>query len=543
MSVLCRAACGAIAASLWIAAVAHAQPTLRVRAETRLELTSETTIDGARLRGTLLDDLGVPLAARELIVELRAPDSGTVRRTTRTDREGRFFVDVALGEEEVARARAIFVGDDGHERLEVEREIDRRRADVRLHLVMDGPVVSLDEESHRFEARAESSAGGGALPLTLLDELGRPLGSATTAADGRAELVVPSDALGGAGAGRLVLRTDGDATRAPGRTEAPIIRQRRALLELTGPERVAAGARVSFRGRLFDANGPLPERAVGLFARDGDASAHRGSVLTRADGSFTWELEVLREDAPRLVLVARYESDEPGHAFAESAEVTTRVDVPTPTSWWSIVAIALCGLALWLARLLWRREVVVASPPRPTSTPVVLARAARGATRSSAVAGRLEDRDGQGLRGRVLARDPSREVVTETDSGGRFELALASGTYTLRFEADGHAPEQVTITLPHRGEWSAVTVRLESWRHRALSVLGRVVERVGLPGWERATIREVVAPAAPDLRALGGDVERAVYAKEPPDAESVAVLEARANDVRGAIARTDRRAR
>ncbi|MCB9611426.1 MAG: hypothetical protein H6722_03130 [Sandaracinus sp.] len=530
----------AIATPSPFSVVASAQPLLRVRAETRLELTQEVVPGGVRLRGALLDDLGVPLASREVVIELNDLAGGLRRERVRTDREGRFQLDVDLAESETARARALFGGDEGHERLEVERVVDGRRADVRLRLVLASSTLSLDEASHRIEAHADSSAGGSALELELLDELGRTLGRATTDAAGHAVFDVASTELGGPGAGRVVLRTNGDATRAPGRTETPIVRARGSTLTLEGPSRVAVGATAVMRGRLFDATGPLPERAVGFFAGE----RHLGSVLTRTDGTFEHPLEPTRDDAPTWAVVARYESDEPGHVATESPAVEIRVDVPAPTSLWALLALALCMVAAWLARSLWRREASAVTPPRPATMPLSLAKPRRAGERSRVIAGKLEDRESRGLAGRIVARSPEgNETLVPTDGDGRFEHELPVGTYELRFEAPGHATERVVVTLPHRGEWQGVTVRLESWRQRAWSVLRGAVERAGLPGWDRGTIREVVAPGDPSIRALGGAVEQAVYDRPAPDAAAIAELESKAERVPSRGSPVDRRAR
>jgi hypothetical protein len=184
---------------------------------------------------------------------------------------------------------------------------------------------------------------------------------------------------------------------------------------------------------------------------------------------------------------------------------------------------------------------VVARPVRPPASPVELAKPRRGAERSTVLSGRLEDREARALRGRVAARgvDGSERTI-ETDADARFELPLAAGTWEVRFEAPGHAIERATVTLPHRGDWTGVTVRLESWRHRAWTILRGAVERAGLPGWERSTIREVVAPADATIRSLGGAVERAVYDRTAPDADAIAELEARAKEVRPPGARMGR---
>lgn len=514
-----------------------AQPRLRVRAETRLELAQERVDSGVHLRGALLDDLGLPLASRELDIEVQPADdpAALVRERLRTDREGRFSLDVPLASHRTVRLRAIFSGDENHERLEVERVIDTRRADVRLRLQVDDVTLPLDRATHRVMAHATSTAGGHALALTLEDELGRPLARGTTDTAGQAAFELSSRALGGPGAGRLVLRTDGDETRFAGRSETPVVRTRASELVLEAPSHVAAGGHARLYGRLNDALGPLPERTIGFFVGE----AHRGSTLTRTDGSFEWRLDTTRADAPKLDVVARYESDEPGRLPTRSSPRTIHVEVPAPMTVWAWVAVVLCALAAWLARSLGRNEGTAAvGSSHGDPAPIVLA--PRRSERSSTISGRLEDRDGRSLAGRVTAHgadgvSQSVEVV----AGVPFELALPRGSHALEFEARGHASHRVVVMLPHRGQWTGATVRLESWRWRALLVLRETVARARLSSPERATVREAVALGDPAMRALGSEVERALYDRDMPDEATIAALEELATEaVRCPSART-----
>lgn len=508
-----------------------AQPRLRVRAETRLELAQERVSSGVRLRGALLDDLGLPLAGRELEMEVQAADDPAAlrRERLRTNREGRFSLEVPLATSQTVRLRAVFSGDESHERLEIERMVDTRRADVRLRLQVDDVTLPLDRATHRVTAHATSAAGGHALALTLEDELGRPLARGTTDADGHATFELSSRSLGGPGAGRLVLRTDGDETRFAGRSETPIVRTRASELVLEAPSHVSAGGHARLRGRLADALGPLPERTVGFFVGE----THRGSTLTGTDGSFDWRLDTTPTDAPKVDVIARYESDEPGRLPTRSSPRTIQVEVPAPMTVWAWIAVVLCVLAAWLARSVGRTDGTAAvAASREAPAPIALA--PRRSKRSSTISGRLEDREGRSLAGRVTSRGADgvgRSV--EVEAGIPFELALPRGSHELVFEARGHASHRVVVTLPHRGEWRGATIRLQSWRRRAVTLLRETVARAGLPTSERATIRETVAPGDAAMRALGSEVERAVYDRATPNEATFAALETRASEVAG----------
>lgn len=511
-----------------------AQPTLRVRAEARIELGGEPTPLGLRIHGALLDDLGVPLGARELSVSVRDERGAIIaRHRLRSDRDGRFHVDVRSPDDTPLRVTAIFGGDASHERLEVERVVDRSRADVRLHLELarGERVLPLDDEGHEVRARVSSDAGGEALELELRDELDRTLARATTDGRGEATFVVPSSELGAPGAGRLVLWTHGDARRAEGRTELPILRRRVATLTLAAAGEARPGEVLVASGALVDAHGPLRRRAIGLF--DGDR--HLGSVLTDDTGRFEWRGTVAREDAPRLSLVARFESDEPGHGSAASAPVDVVVSVAAPFNPWSLAALLL-SVASWLGvRWLWRRARP-APAPTPQRPPIAMAPvSARGAPRDLRLAGRLSDRRDEALAGRVVARDPAgREHHADCAPDGTFALELPPGAWQVRFEAPRHAALETSVTTPHRGEWRAVDVQLESWRERALAVFRRVAGRVPIDGWEKRTLHEMSAQARdPRVRALGRDVERAYYGPLAPSDEDVEALESRERAVQG----------
>jgi hypothetical protein len=104
----------------------------------------------------------------------------------------------------------------------------------------------------------------------------------------------------------------------------------------------------------------------------------------------------------------------------------------------------------------------------------------------------------------------------------------------LRVEAQGFVGTEIDIELPHRGEWSAVVIRIESLRARALAAFRALALRA-LPSarvwgiWTTREAREWIAEKAPDqrgaLRKLTGEVERACYAREVPAPTEVTAIE------------------
>ena len=157
---------------------------------------------------------------------------------------------------------------------------------------------------------------------------------------------------------------------------------------------IAGSGRAEIASSTVNTTGPV---TVGSMVTLAHSATLGGNGALTVDGTFEWTLDVTRDDAPFLELVARYESDEPGHPSSASSPTTLRVDVPAATSAWALVALALCGVAIWLARSLWRLEVVVARPVRPPASPVELAKPRRGAERSTVLSGRLRFGDGGAL--------------------------------------------------------------------------------------------------------------------------------------------------
>ena len=128
-------------------------------------------------------------------------------------------------------------------------------------------------------------------------------------------------------------------------------------------------------------------------------------------------------------------------------------------------------------------------------------------------------------------------IATKSGAIGSFSFEnLPPGSYDLRIDAAGYSHCARAIVVLHRGEWSAIRVRLASLRDRALDAIVPVAaEYLPHRALETTTPREVLERARahgampsglPDLAARA---ERAAYAAEPPTTTDVEAAE-RARD-------------
>ena len=93
--------------------------------------------------------------------------------------------------------------------------------------------------------------------------------------------------------------------------------------------------------------------------------------------------------------------------------------------------------------------------------------------------------------GRTITADPS------LDAGSFAFDEVGAGRWTIRVEAPGYVAQAAELVIPHRGEWSALEVRLESLRDRAVEQYRAVALEV-LPSsrlWAVLTNREVLVRA------------------------------------------------
>lgn len=525
---------------------AEAQPSVRVRAEARIELRVERGPGLVSVRGNLRDDLGQPLGDRAIEVRVQDETEARLRSASaRTDAQGAFAAAFPL-ETGTYRVLATWEGDEGHPRIEVPQVLDLTRAHVRLEVGVQDGRLDLDRPAHAVEVRASSDEGGAGLRVELRNELDRVLAEGTTDAEGRARFRIESARLGPPAAGRLIAHTRGDDRRGEAQTEVPIVRYRPTVLTLRAASARVRDDAVTLSGELTDSTGPLARRAVGLFA----GTEHLDTLLTDDEGRFSRSVALEPvEGSDRVVLTARFASDAPWRPPAISAPVTLAIEGAGSTPWsWLLAPILVCGLAIGLLSRGRRAAPAPAiASDRATAPPgIAPARPSGGlAAALREVRGVVMDADaGSPLAGATIALVRSgKRIESAAGTDGRFEIVAADGElWTLEVSAPGYERSTAAVQLPHRGQWSRTTVRLRSLRELALASYRPVAEALAPARrwWGFWTPRELVEGATShrdELDALTSAVERAAYAEPAPDEAEVSAIADRSAQMASEIER------
>ena len=454
---------------------AVAQPTVQVVADSRIDIESHRTPGSVRIKGRLLDDMDAPLSATS--IELRIRSGGLPQdlvRSLESDAEGNFGTELSLpiGTYEV---QARYRGDSLRRGVTQTQALDLTRAQVRLRFVSPTTrLIDLDDDHVEVVVAASSAEGASDLPLMLSDGDGQPLARGSTDAEGRFWAQVPTSAIGGDARARLIATTRADARRAAGRASLDVIGRRRPRLELAASAEPRA-QQLQIEGRLLTRTGPLARRAIEL-RLNGQRLA---TLPTDVQGHFrhTQQLEAdeLPEDG-RLRIDARFESDAPWLTSSRAKPVELTMLPPEPANaTWLALPLLLCGVGLWwLARRARRLEPEPLRTPPPRPLPGVRVGQAQRLSLHThqGVGGWVRDlATGQPIPGAqvVLLGPDSRPLQVLADSQGRFAAqALAAGNHRLQARTEQHVPVETQLTIPHRGEWNQMDIRLESLRARAL---------------------------------------------------------------------------
>jgi hypothetical protein len=529
-----------IAVCLAVLAPARAEPLVRVRAESRIELGVVHLDVGMAISGALRDELGAPLTGRPLAIEaIPLSEPGESWRTQlATDEQGRFALELADAAHDY-RLLATFAGDATHRGVRVERRVERARADVRLELRLpEGHTIDLDAPSFAIEAVAESDAGGDAIAMRLWDETGREVARGTTDSEGRLKLTIPTRTLGSPGAGLLRIESLRDDRRAEAQTEARVVR-RRAVFVSIAPKgaRFEAGSALGVVGSVRTRATPRAGVPVGLYVGD----RHLETVVTDEQGRFEAELWIDAAEGP-LAITARAEGDATGAYPATETQLVVQVQAarPVPVAWLG-AATLLVLLAIWGLGRLRSTKGLESNGELHSESFLSSIRPARAQGRRDRhrVNGRALDlrNDEPVAHAEVALVHEQREgsCTLRTDEYGRFASPiLPPGKARVRVSAEGYVTTETDLELPHRGEWTSFVVRLESLRARALTPFRRLSLRV-LPStrawgiWTTREAREWIAQKVPadggELSRVTLDVERACYGRELPSEADVVAIE------------------
>jgi hypothetical protein len=536
-----RALCAALCVGCAYAGQVRAEPVVRVRADSRIEL-GVTHLDvGMAVTGALRDELGHGLSERSLAltaIPVDDPDA-PFEMAVRTNGAGEFSLEIADGNHDY-RLLASFDGDAGHRGVRVERSVERARSDVRLELrVVAGSRLDLDAADVVLHAVAESDAGGQGIALRLSDETGRELALTRTDAHGHAQFVVPTDRFGPPGTGLLRVESLRDERHAEAQTEARIIRSRLVTIDLRlERERVEVGSELGVEGSVQSRGGPSVGVPVGLYiGRD-----HVRTVMSDGEGHFGATLSA--DGAPTHSQVsARVEADPSGAHPAAERSVPLDVVAPEPLPWTWLIGILASGVAAaWLVAGRRRRSTggaLQATAPRPGNS---LGSAREGPlcfSLSGSVLGDQPDLPIAAARVEITPSAPGVAVLLSTDPSGAFvSPAFPPGPVRVRASARGFASSSVELVLPHNGEGEHMTLRLGSLRARAVRAFRAAVEH-SLPFprafavWTTREVRAFLAQRKPEQRVLLGElaleVERAAYSPEPPTEEELRDIEQHAS--------------
>lgn len=493
-----------------------AQPLLRVRAETRIDL---RVVEG-RVVGSLLDDVASGLPSQRLIVVLSSDDERQ-RVVVTTDGQGNFEIEPngALPLD----VDATFEGGGHFERSRATRRLANTPTTIRFQ--SEERSFNLDDTTHTIAVEITGPESDDR-ELILRNELGHVLARST--AEPVVAWTLASPQLGPSGAGMFHVVLQDAAERVFADSEVRIVRFRQPAIAL---ERIDAEGDpvLMIRGQLGDSAGPLRRRALSVFLNNERVD----TVLGDGEGAFEWGTSL---EAGNHSLYVRFESDQVGHPSAESETLEIVVGGDWAADLWFILPFALFALfAFWLRR----------SKPEPSLTP--LEPVVRGVSlqipaktmRTREVSGLLKDLiDGSAKAGQVRAvpANGSAEEFEIADDGS-FSFELAPGEWRLVFASPGHAPEILDLRAPHDGRFMNMSVRLENWRHRAVRVLRRAARGVlGRRDLTSTTVHQL--RREPEIAEIASEVEAIAYGAGERDGAAIGALEEKASQIVGPDDRT-----
>ncbi|MEZ4404662.1 MAG: carboxypeptidase-like regulatory domain-containing protein [Kofleriaceae bacterium] len=501
-------------------------PVVAIRARAALEITRVRQLgDGqVEVHGALRDPAtGQGLGGETVALQIGGAEAGAV-----TGADGTFAA-VLPAPPGPVDVHATFAGARSIDTAAVvAAQIDPSLAPVELAVVATAAPGGLE-----LIVTARSDDGPLALPLALriaptdADEPHRDLAVVA----GRPTTIGRADALG-AGPRRFTVRFAGDATHAPATASAVVQLTSATHITVTAPRQVAFDETVVVRGTVTDEDGAaLPQVTVTL---TDEAKRRLASATTDARGRFRVAAEAsLLGAGPHAVVIAA-EPRESWLGPSQSPPSTITVGAPQPApvaiTIAAFAATALTALGFILARR--RRErrpapvaaddaAIAPDPkggvelPRPSLVSTLRRASDHG------FAGHVRDASrNRPLTGAVIVLSQGEdERRAEADGAGRFAFeALPAGEWAAVVAAAGHVPEQLSVSIPHRGELRGVRIDLVPVRERVFAIYRKAAQpllpRPELWGiWSPRQIVDHVRAARPPtaLAALTALVEEVYF--------------------------------
>lgn len=529
-----------------VSAVASAAPTLRVKAQTRIDAHASRSHGSLVLQGQVKDDLAAPIAQAAVTISLKSADGVDVRlpdaahgtvscaspRVTGdgsslqvvSDEAGRFCVRVPLP----PMVRVVTVTTASSDYLSaasVAVPADLTRQAVVLAFDPEPRIVSLDSAPADLEVKAtleedDTTSPAASLALVLESESGDSIGTATTDDRGRARFRLDPSKLGLPGRGELVVKYAGSDGYAQSVHHAHI--ERDAQVTLAPTELVRGGIPedgIPIAIKASTKRGPIGSGSVE--AKVGDVIVGAGAVS--ASGEADLVVTFGAQHDKEIPIRVRYVPDTPWLKSGDELLINLPVETPSPLRQVPLVVIG-GALAAWLiaGRLARRRsQQPRASVPSRSISGVAGISVIEGAPRSrrGPLGGRVVDaHDGTPLARVRVAIEESRiqdvQVIASafTDAEGRFRLE-AQATAAMHLVCEGPLHAQLRQAMPHASE---VEVALVLRKRRVLDRLVRWARAAGgsfdqRPEPTPGHVRREATHEQPKVEQWAAAVERAAY--------------------------------